>query len=87
MPFRGVVVLTLLAAASCRTPHAGSVPPIVQPGAPGEAGRVISAQAGGTTSAAVARRSRSWLRCATDRWDSRLLGLELLFVAARAGAA
>jgi uncharacterized protein YndB with AHSA1/START domain len=29
-----------------------------------------------------ARRSPAWLRCAGDRWDARLLGLELLFVAA-----
>jgi uncharacterized protein YndB with AHSA1/START domain len=34
-----------------------------------------------------ARRSPSWVRCAADRWDGRLLGLELRFVAARAGAA
>lgn len=33
---------------------------------------------------AAARRSPSWVHCARDRWDSRLLGLELLFVAARA---
>jgi uncharacterized protein YndB with AHSA1/START domain len=52
------------------------------PGAP-----VVSAQAVRSTPAAVARRRRSWLRCASDRWDSRLLGLELLFVAARAGVA
>ena len=35
-----------------------------------------------------ARRRRSarhpWVRCGRDRWDARLLGLELLFVAARA---
>jgi uncharacterized protein YndB with AHSA1/START domain len=37
------------------------------------------------SSAGVARRSPSWIRCARDRWDSRLLGLELLLVAARAG--
>lgn len=48
---------------------------------------MISARAGRTAPAELARRSRSWLRCATDRWDSRLLGLELLFVAARAGVA
>lgn len=28
-----------------------------------------------------------WGRCARDRWDGRLLGLELRFVAARAGVA
>ena len=32
-------------------------------------------------------RSPAWVRCARDRWDARLLGLELLFVAARAGVA
>ncbi len=31
--------------------------------------------------------SPSWIRCALDRWDSRLLGLELRFVAARAAVA
>ena len=31
------------------------------------------------------RRSPGWLRCVHDRWDARALGLELLFVAARAG--
>ena len=35
----------------------------------------------------VARRSPSWAHCARDRWDSRLLGLELRFVAARAAVA
>lgn len=30
-----------------------------------------------------ARRIPAWLRCAADRWDGRLLGLELRFVAAR----
>jgi uncharacterized protein YndB with AHSA1/START domain len=52
------------------------------PGAP-----VISAQAGRPAPVATTRRPRSWLRCTSDRWDSRLLGLELLFVAARAGVA
>ena len=33
------------------------------------------------------RRAPAWLRCAGDRWDSRLLGLELLFVAARVAVA
>jgi len=36
---------------------------------------------------ASALRSPSWVRCGHDRWDARLLGLELLFVAARAGVA
>jgi uncharacterized protein YndB with AHSA1/START domain len=31
-----------------------------------------------------ALRSPSWVRCALDRWDGRLLGLELRFLAARA---
>jgi uncharacterized protein YndB with AHSA1/START domain len=48
---------------------------------------VISAQAGRRASVAATRRRQTWLRCASDRWDSRLLGLELLFVAARAGVA
>jgi uncharacterized protein YndB with AHSA1/START domain len=43
----------------------------------------VSASAG----AARARRSPAWVHCARDRWDARLLGLELLFVAARAGVA
>lgn len=55
--------------------------------APSPSPRMASAQASRTAPAAILRRSRSWLRCATDRWDSRLLGLELLFVAARAGVA
>lgn len=29
---------------------------------------------------AAGRRPPAWSRCATDRWDARLLGLELLFV-------
>ena len=39
----GVLLLTVLAAASCRTANVTSAPPIVQPGAPGESTRVISA--------------------------------------------
>jgi uncharacterized protein YndB with AHSA1/START domain len=35
----------------------------------------------------AALRAPSWVRCGRDRWDARLLGLELLFVAARAGVA
>jgi uncharacterized protein YndB with AHSA1/START domain len=49
--------------------------------APGPALRA-RASAGG----AVGHRSW-WGRCARDRWDGRLLGLELRFVAARAGVA
>ena len=49
---------------------------------------VARAQAGMVAGARpTARRSLSWVRCAHDRWDARLLGLELLFVAARAGVA
>ena len=33
--------------------------------------------------AMAVHRAPAWLRCATDRWDGRLLGLELRFVAAR----
>ena len=45
----GAILLTVLAGASCRTAGvatagAGSAPPIVQPGAPGESTRVISAE-------------------------------------------
>lgn len=43
--------------------------------APGTAGRV------------PVRRAPAWVRCAHDRWDTRVLGLELVFVAARAGVA
>ncbi len=49
--------------------------------------RAASARAGTTSPTGVAHRSPSWVRCACDRWDSRLLGLELLFVAARARVA
>ena len=40
----GAVLLTVLAGASCRTAGVGSGPQIVQPGAPGESTRVISAE-------------------------------------------
>jgi uncharacterized protein (DUF305 family) len=40
----GAVLLTVLTGASCRTAGAGSGPQIVQPGAPGESTRVISAE-------------------------------------------
>jgi uncharacterized protein (DUF305 family) len=40
----GAVLLTVLTGASCRTAGAGSGPQIVQPGAPGESSRVISAE-------------------------------------------
>jgi uncharacterized protein YndB with AHSA1/START domain len=46
---------------------------------------VVSASA--SAGAVSARRSPAWVHCARDRWDARLLGLELLFVAARAGVA
>ncbi len=46
---------------------------------------VVSASA--SAGAASARRSPAWVHCARDRWDARLLGLEVLFVAARAGVA
>jgi uncharacterized protein (DUF305 family) len=39
------VVLTMVAAISCRTPNPAAKPPIVQPGAPGESSRVIAAAA------------------------------------------
>jgi Activator of Hsp90 ATPase homolog 1-like protein len=47
---------------------------------------------GPTVSASIAgrrsgRRVPAWVHCAGDRWDARLLGLELLFVAERVGAA
>jgi uncharacterized protein YndB with AHSA1/START domain len=56
------------------------------PALPPFGGRPGSARAK-ASSAGVARRSPSWVRCAHDRWDRRLLGLELLFVAARVGVA
>ena len=40
----GAILLIVFAAASCRTTRAGSRPPIVQPGAPGESSHVISAE-------------------------------------------
>jgi uncharacterized protein (DUF305 family) len=39
-----LIVLIVLAAVSCRTAGVGSAPPIVQPGAPGESTRIISAE-------------------------------------------
>jgi uncharacterized protein (DUF305 family) len=42
--FRCALVLTALAAASCRTGGGGSAPVLIQPGAPGEASRVISTE-------------------------------------------
>jgi uncharacterized protein YndB with AHSA1/START domain len=49
--------------------------------------RLPGPSAAASAPAGVARRSLSWVRCAGDRWDGRLLGLELLFVAARVGIA
>ena len=43
-PFRIVILLTAAASASCRTAQVAERPPIVQPGAPGEASRVIGAE-------------------------------------------
>jgi uncharacterized protein (DUF305 family) len=43
-PRIAAVVLIVLAAVSCRTAGVGSAPPIVQPGAPGESTRIISAE-------------------------------------------
>lgn len=48
---------------------------------------VVRARASAPAGSASARRSPAWVHCARDRWDARLLGLELLFVAARAGVA
>ena len=45
MNYGSAVILLAVAATSCRTPHAGQLPHIVQPGAPGESTRVISAAA------------------------------------------
>ncbi|HEX6419858.1 MAG TPA: SRPBCC domain-containing protein, partial [Acidimicrobiales bacterium] len=52
----------------------------------GTAGATASASAGAAPSlrATARRRVPAWQRCAADRWDGRLLGLELRFVAARA---
>jgi uncharacterized protein YndB with AHSA1/START domain len=50
----------------------------------GLARRTVRAAAGAP---AAGRPAPSWVRCAGDRWDGRLLGLELLFVAARVGVA
>lgn len=55
--------------------------------------RAGAARAGGAASgiarrpAAAVRRTPGWLRCTADRWDRRILGLELLFVAARVATA
>jgi uncharacterized protein YndB with AHSA1/START domain len=48
---------------------------------------VVRARASARAGSASARRAPAWVHCARDRWDARLLGLELLFVAARAGVA
>jgi uncharacterized protein YndB with AHSA1/START domain len=48
---------------------------------------VVRAHASARAGSVSARRSPAWVHCARDRWDARLLGLELLFVAARAGVA
>jgi uncharacterized protein YndB with AHSA1/START domain len=48
---------------------------------------VVRARASAPARSMSARRSPAWVHCARDRWDARLLGLELLFVAARAGVA
>ena len=42
---------------------------------------------GAGAGATMLRRSPAWVRCARDRWDRRILGLELLFVAARVAVA
>jgi uncharacterized protein YndB with AHSA1/START domain len=55
-----------------------TLPAAVPPVGPGVAAMRTSARA---------RLAPSWVRCAGDRWDARLLGLELLFVAARVGVA
>ncbi|MBN2623116.1 MAG: SRPBCC domain-containing protein [Acidimicrobiales bacterium] len=58
----------------------------------GGAGAAV-ARGGGAASgiarrpAAAVRRAPGWLRCTADRWDRRILGLELLFVAARVATA
>jgi uncharacterized protein YndB with AHSA1/START domain len=70
-----------------RPTDGGGTRVVVTESLPSPSPRVVTAQAGRTAPATAARRPQSWLRCATDRWDSRLLGLELLFVAARAGVA
>jgi len=59
-----------------------TAPPAIR----GTGGATASAHAGRGPALRVtaARRAPAWLRCAADRWDGRLLGLELRFVAARA---
>jgi uncharacterized protein YndB with AHSA1/START domain len=56
-----------------------ALPPVFA-SARGPGARVLAAPLAGGM-----RPSPSWIRCALDRWDARLLGLELRFVAARAG--
>jgi uncharacterized protein YndB with AHSA1/START domain len=48
---------------------------------------VVRARVSPLAGSPSARRAPGWVHCARDRWDARLLGLELLFVAARAGVA
>jgi uncharacterized protein YndB with AHSA1/START domain len=60
-----------------------ATPPVLVPQARAAADRLHAAShLAGPAPSARARRSPGWLRCARDRWDARLLGLELLFVAA-----
>jgi uncharacterized protein YndB with AHSA1/START domain len=80
------------ASASVRSGHLSAAGTAVRAAVGGTAipGSAIGGTAGtvaGSATAGAARRSLSWVRCACDRWDSRLLGLELLFVAARARVA
>jgi uncharacterized protein YndB with AHSA1/START domain len=77
------VVLSPVDGGGTRVVVTERLPAAPRGGTPGTA----SAGAVGTASAGVARRSPSWVHCAGDRWDSRILGLELLFVAARARVA
>jgi uncharacterized protein YndB with AHSA1/START domain len=64
-----------------------AVPPGGLGGLGGPGGATISASAAGASRVRLARRAPAWLRCATDRWDARLLGLELRFVPARVAVA
>jgi uncharacterized protein YndB with AHSA1/START domain len=57
--------------------------PASPPRAGGPLGGAASVRTGAGGSPGARGLAPAWVRCAGDRWDSRLLGLELLYVAPR----
>lgn len=62
-------------------------PPLRTWGGTARAQASALAAAGPVAGRPARRRLPSWVGCAGDRWDGRLLGLELLFVSARVAVA